>query len=117
MVWKTRFPKRRTWLDGHYFYQLPDAWADALMRMRARGPTYRVALRLLRLPLVEGMENTVKIGNKWLEANGVDRKSKARALKYLERAGLIQVSSKKGSAPLVTLLPLQNLGSNCPEPG
>jgi hypothetical protein len=48
--------------------------------------------------------NTVTVPNWKLEACGIDRCTKYRALRELEAAGLIQVERPKRKSPIVTLL-------------
>jgi hypothetical protein len=48
--------------------------------------------------------NTVTVSSGRLEAHGIDRWVKRRALRKLETAGLIAVKQRRGRAPVVTLL-------------
>jgi hypothetical protein len=48
--------------------------------------------------------DTISFGNSDLRQLGVDRATKSRALRALERAGLIKVSHQPGRFPKVTLL-------------
>jgi hypothetical protein len=47
---------------------------------------------------------TVSLPNKIVEATGIKRDTKRRALIGLERAGLIKVSGKSGASPIVTII-------------
>jgi DNA-binding transcriptional ArsR family regulator len=52
-------------------------------------------------------KNTVKLSYKLLKGFSVSRSSSYRGLKSLEAAGLVDVSRRMGSSPLVTILDLK----------
>jgi hypothetical protein len=64
--------------------------------------TSLVWLRLLQL---RRMRNKDPLGNEWLARYGVDRFAKARALKLLEKRGLIKVKRSSHRGPVVTIIP------------
>jgi hypothetical protein len=64
-----------------------------------------VALWLLRLAWKDH-NKTVSLPNAQLEAHGIDRRTKRRALQELEAAGLIRIERRSRKAPVVTLLHL-----------
>ncbi len=53
---------------------------------------------------------TVALPNKLMAEFGVDRHAKRRALQVMENSGLISVSRKSGSSPVVTILEAQSDG-------
>jgi hypothetical protein len=84
-----------------HFVTLPMAWYE---RMRAvRSPqTYRVAWYLLYLHWKGGGE-PITLANGMLEADGVDRFAKWRALSELEHLGLIMVERRPRKSPIIRL--------------
>jgi hypothetical protein len=85
------------------FVMVPLAWVERL----AKAPTVAtvtVAHRLLHLSWkAEG--RPVLLGNVALQQLGIDRFKKRRALKALERMGLISVERHPRKSPRVTLYP------------
>jgi hypothetical protein len=71
------------------FIKFPQEWDYQLARVQADGCTYRVALFLLQEAYWAG--GRAKLANKALEARGVSRWSKYRALGLLGQLGLISV--------------------------
>lgn len=53
---------------------------------------------------------TFTLPNGVLERYGVGRRVKRRALRKLERAGMITVTQKRGCAPVITLLGIAPVG-------
>lgn len=47
---------------------------------------------------------TVKLSNRYLEDFGVHRSSKYKALKEMQKIGLVSYTHEKGCSPLVTIL-------------
>ena len=86
---------------GH-FVQVPLEWA-ALVSSAAGESTTFVAIWLLYRAW-KTKSNTVTVSSGQLEAHGIDRWVKRRALRKLEAAGLITVKRQHGRAPVVTLL-------------
>jgi DNA-binding transcriptional ArsR family regulator len=80
---------------------IPWSWITAAAALPSRA--LLVGLCLWRL--VGAMKNdTVSFGNSYLQPLGIDRATKSRALRALERAGLIKVARQPGRFPKVTLL-------------
>jgi hypothetical protein len=80
---------------------LPWSWFERLKG--AHGQTYRTALHLLHLHW-KANGDPVKLANGMLRLDGVPRSSKQRALRDLERRGLISVQQQRGKSPVVKLL-------------
>jgi DNA-binding GntR family transcriptional regulator len=53
---------------------------------------------------IEPTEHTVRLTNKEMEALGVDRNAKSRALKQLQENGLISIQQGHGKIPIVTII-------------
>jgi hypothetical protein len=90
-------------IPGGRFLKGPIPWswiaAAAILPSRA----LLVGLCLWRL--VGAMKsNTVSFGNSDLRQLGIDRATKSRALRVLEREGLIRVAHQPGRFPTVTVL-------------
>jgi hypothetical protein len=84
-----------------HFIKLPMSWYD---RMKgADGQTYRVVWYLLYLHWKSGGE-AIKLSNGMLAIDGVPPTSKRRALRDLERRGLIIVERQSRKSPIVRLL-------------
>jgi hypothetical protein len=49
-------------------------------------------------------KDTVRLATKEVEAMGVDRHAKSRAIRHLEQAGLVAVERKQGRFPIVTVV-------------
>jgi hypothetical protein len=81
------------------FIKFPEEWDYQLARVQADGSTYRVALYLLWKARFTG--GSVKLANKALEARGVSRWSKYRALDQLGRLGLISTERNGRQSILV----------------
>ena len=47
---------------------------------------------------------TVRLANSEMEALGVDRNAKSRALKQLQKIGLVSIRQDQGKIPVVTLI-------------
>jgi hypothetical protein len=83
-----------------HFIRVPIAWADRLDD--AVGQTYRVALRLLYLHWQQH-GGPVRLGNMMLKLEGTSRQSKWRALRDLERRGLVELETCPRKSPIVRL--------------
>ena len=77
-------------------------WAE-LMTRATNTPSAFVGIWLLHLAW-KAKTNTVVLPNVQLEAFGISRKVKMRAIRDLERAGLIRVERCVRKAPRITLL-------------
>jgi hypothetical protein len=87
-------PKKR----NQHFIMVPWRWVEALQG--ATGQTYHVALCLLYMRWRGGSE-TVKLSNKAIADDGISRQSKWRALRDLERRGLITLECRPGRSPVI----------------
>jgi hypothetical protein len=86
------------------FIQVPLWWAEQAVRA-TRTPRALVWLLLLHLSW-KARGPTFKLPNGRLVVRGVSRFTKNRALRDLEKAGLIKVVVGRGKSPTVTLLHL-----------
>jgi hypothetical protein len=87
---------------------IPWSWIAAAAALPSRA--LLVGLCLWRL--VGAMKSdTISFGNSDLRQLGIDRATKSRALRALERAGLIMVARQAGRFPTVNLL-----GARCTSP-
>ena len=90
-------------VSGGRFLKGPIPWSWITTATALPGRALLVGLCLWRL--VGAMKsNTVFFGNSELKPLGIDRASKSRALRALERVGLIKVTRQPGRFPKVTLL-------------
>jgi DNA-binding MarR family transcriptional regulator len=85
-----------------HFIKVPLDWAEQATKAIS-APKAFVVLWLLYRAWKSGSP-TVPLSNRQLEVRGVHRKTKHRALKELEAAGLIKLDRRRGRAPVVTLL-------------
>jgi len=83
------------------FIKLPWTWVEKLTG--AGGQTWAVAAHLLFMEFKQ-KTNTFKVANGMLRMDGVPAESKRRALRDLERRGLIAVQWRARKSPTVTLL-------------
>jgi hypothetical protein len=67
-------------------------------------PGRSLAVGLCIWRLIGVMKDRVRLATKEVEALGVDRHAKSRAIRSLERAGLITVERKRGRFPIVTVV-------------
>ena len=88
---------------GERFLLGPVPWAWVQRAAQLPGKPLHVGIALYQRA---GMEksDTVKLSNGVLEDMGVDRYAKRRALKDLEKAGLVSVKRRHGRSPVVTIL-------------
>jgi hypothetical protein len=69
-------------------------------------PTGIVWLRLLQLKTMRPQDKYHELGNQWFESHGVNRMAKTRALRVLEKRGLIRVIHKsRTGSPRVYIIP------------
>lgn len=91
---------------GPFFVKGPMDWRWLCATGRVPGKALHVAVTLyLLMGLRKG--TSVKLGRKHLSEIGVSRYAAYRALKAMERAGLVAVVRQRGSAPTVTILPVR----------
>jgi DNA-binding transcriptional ArsR family regulator len=82
--------------------QVPLWWAEQAVEA-TRTPKAMVWVWLLHLAWASHSK-TFRLPNERLRLRGVSRDTKTRALRDLEKAGLIQVTREVGKSPTVTLL-------------
>lgn len=80
------------------FIMVPWVWVERLVN--ATGQTYRVALILLYLHW-KGKGAPIKLANGMLKLDGVSARSKWRALRELEKLGLITVECRPKRSPII----------------
>jgi hypothetical protein len=85
------------------FLKGPVPWPWIEVAARLPGKALAVGLVLWRLHGAV-KSKTVSLSNGEVEALGVDRNAKSRALRDLERAGLITVERQPGCSPRVTIV-------------
>jgi hypothetical protein len=83
-----------------HFIRIPMSWHEALRD--ATGRTHYVAQRLLYLHWRQRGQ-PVKLANKLLGIEGVSRQAKWRALRDLERRGLIELERQPRRSPVIRL--------------
>jgi DNA-binding transcriptional ArsR family regulator len=88
--------------DGR-FLKGPVPWTWIANAAALPGRTLLVGLCIWRLAGAK-KSNTVFLGNSDLKPFGIGRTTKSRALRALERAGLIKIARHPGRFPMVTLL-------------
>jgi hypothetical protein len=94
------FVPRRISKRQQHFVQVPWFWVERLPG--ATGHTYLVGLHLLYLHW-KTHGRPVKLPNGMLKIDGVSRQSKWRALRDLEKRGLIVVECQRRKSPIVRL--------------
>jgi hypothetical protein len=97
LVLARRSQRRKT-----QFVKVPLVWADRLGSARY-AVTFKVAHRLLREHFRSGGQ-PVQLANAALTRNGVSRHQKWRALRELERLGLVQIESRARKSPIVVVI-------------
>ena len=85
------------------FLKGPIPWAWIANAAALPGQALLVGLCIWRLAGVK-KSDTVFLGNSDLKALGIDRAAKSRALRALEKAGLVTINRQQGRFPTVTLL-------------
>jgi len=95
----TKIRKRR-----EQFVMLPMWWAEELAKEPiATGSTFYLAIHLWHLDW-KNHRKPFKLGNGMLEYDGVSRQTKWRALRDLERRGLIRVECRDSKSPIIQLI-------------
>jgi hypothetical protein len=87
------------------FIKLP-LWFAIAAAEATRSPKALVWVYLVRLSWEKHGRMTFALPNEWLEEHGVSREVKRRALRDLERAGMILVDRRDKRSPIVTLIAL-----------
>ena len=85
----------------HYFVKVPIIWLQKLDA--APGQTCRLALHLLFLHF-QSRGSPITLANRTLEDRGIPGQSKRRALRDLERRGLVSVEWRMKRSPIVRVL-------------
>lgn len=108
-MWQARMAEARARKAAHVtpkrakcFVMVPWRWHEKLVG--ATGQTYRLAQLLLYLHWKD-RGAPIRLANKTLEADGISRQSKWRALRELEQRGLIVVECRSKKSPLVRVFP------------
>jgi hypothetical protein len=97
-----RSENSKTGRRRHEFIKVPRVWSDRLQAARYAS-TYRIALYLLfQHWKTEGQ--AIRLSNVAAVRAGVSRGQKWRALRELERLGLIRVEQSGRRSPLITIL-------------
>jgi hypothetical protein len=94
---------KRTPVSGDRFLKGPIPWSWITAAAALPGQALLVGLCVWRLAGAMKSE-TVSFGNSDLKPLGIDRPTKSRALRALERAGLINVNRQPGRFPKVSLI-------------
>jgi hypothetical protein len=87
--------------EGYVTYAL--AW-QARVRPLVRSVEQLLVLQLIYRRCLLARSRTVTLPNSELETLGIHRRTKYRALDWLNKVGLVSVESSNGWAPRVTLL-------------
>jgi hypothetical protein len=98
---KAAAPKARK--RRQQFTLVPDVWKKRLAEGTTNCSTYKLALALLHRDW-KNDGRPVRLANKGLEADGLNRKQKYRALTDLERLGLVTVERRFRKSPTVKVL-------------
>ncbi len=85
-----------------HFVKVPIEWFEQATRATATPKAFVVVWLLYRAWKMSS--RTVVLSNGQLEAHGINRKTKYRALQELETAGLIKVGRRRGRGVTVTML-------------
>ena len=85
------------------FTTVPDAWRERLAEGTTNCGTYKLALALLHRDW-KNDGRPIRLANVGLEADGLNRKQKYRALADLERLGLVKVERRFRKSPTVKVL-------------
>jgi len=80
------------------FVKVPNIWREQLRKVKARGPTYEIAMVLLDECR---WREWVTLPNVRLATRGIDRHAKYDALKQLQEAGLIIVEARGRRSPRI----------------
>jgi hypothetical protein len=85
-----------------HFIMLPMTWWEKLQG--ASGQTWRVACYLLYRNW-ENEGEPIKLANEMLGRSGISHDAKSKALRELERRGLVTIDRRGKRSPIVTVLP------------
>ena len=105
----TRRTPRKIEKRRESYVQFPATWAERLHG--ASGLTWELAWHLLHLNWKKRGKSygkPLKLANGMLGYDGIGRISKWRALRELERRGLISIESRPRRSPIVRLLCFKN---------
>ena len=95
------------WIDGPFLRgPLPLSWLSSACSIPG-GNALAVALAIWFVAGCEKRRDQLKLTTKTLNLFGVNPSAKSRALEALKRAGLIDVQTKRGKNPLVTILQVE----------
>ncbi len=103
-----KFPRHK--LKEHFLKgPIPLSWLEAVGQLHGR--TMNVAVAIWYLAGMNLKSNVVHLTGKTLRKFGVKQKTGYRALRALEKAGLIVCERRRGSCPLVTVLEAPTLSN------
>ena len=103
LVWDKESKSLVPFKEPYRFLKGPVPWRWICKAAKLPGKTLEVGLALWRLSGAM-KSDTVRLTNSEMEALGVDRNAKSRALKQLQKVGLISVQQDRGKIPVVTLI-------------
>jgi DNA-binding transcriptional ArsR family regulator len=100
------------WISGAFLKaNIPLDWLSRACRLS--GKSLATALAIWYLKGLQNSSENLRLTSAVVERFGVSRFSKSRALRYLEKAGLIKVERQLRKNPLVTILKVDE-GVNSP---
>jgi len=107
LVWnrdkaKLEKPSSRKTSDPFIRGPIPAGWLQAAGRLP--GKSLHVGAALWQLAGLRSTRDNLPLSTERVQAFGVTRQAKSRALAELQRAGLVSVESRPGRTPLVSIL-------------
>jgi hypothetical protein len=102
MLEKLAVVPRKIQKRRQHFVKVPWTWVEQLVKAR-HVASYRVALHLLYQRWKTDSQ-VVQLSNGVLVHEGVARRAKWRALRELEKLGLISIERRPRRSPIITLL-------------
>jgi hypothetical protein len=94
--------------QGEKFLKGPIPWAWLAKAARQSGKALHVAVVIWFLAGIK-RKRSISLSNTALKELGVDRFSKARALRALEEVGLVSVKRPPGCNPVVTIIDVNEI--------
>jgi hypothetical protein len=102
-VWNKETKSFVGFKEPYRFLKGPVPWVWVCKATKLPGKTLEVGLALWRLSGAM-RSDTVRLTNKEMKALGVDRNAKSRALKQLQKSGLVSVQQDPGKIPRITII-------------
>jgi hypothetical protein len=87
---------------------IPWNWLATASKANGKGSAIQVALAIWFLSGLNHKSATVKLTRKTLNQLGIERNASYRGLRVLEESGLVVVTRKPGSCPVVTILEVRD---------